>query len=350
LTIVCLLLISQVFSDGNVVDLTPENFDTIVDGSKSVFVEFFAPWCGHCKKLAPDYEIVGDAFAKFSSDVVIAKVDADKHRELGTKFGVSGFPTLKFFPKGKTDPIDYDSGRDPQDIIDYVNNKAGTRAKLAKASSDVVILSPANFDAVVLDETKDVLVEFYAPWCGHCKNLAPIWEKLANIYKNEKGVVIANIDADKHQTIGSKFGVTGFPTLKFFPKGKKEGVAYDGGRNLGDFISFLNSNSGTKRTESGTLDDTAGRTIILDEIAGKFLAATDKASLIKQAEGVVKSLSDAEKVNADFYVKYMKAIEKKGSSVVGSESERLNKMIGGNLTPVKADEFTIRKNILSQFK
>jgi hypothetical protein len=56
--------------------------------------------------LAPDYEIVGDAFAG-SKDVVIAKVDADKHRELGSRFGVQGFPTLKYFPKGSTEPEEY---------------------------------------------------------------------------------------------------------------------------------------------------------------------------------------------------------------------------------------------------
>ena len=45
-----------------VVDLTPSNFDSVVDGSKHVFVEFFAPWCGHCKALAPEYEKVGETF------------------------------------------------------------------------------------------------------------------------------------------------------------------------------------------------------------------------------------------------------------------------------------------------
>ena len=59
--------------------------------------------CGHCKHLAPAYEEVGKAFDSVDS-VLIAKVDADSERDLGSRFGVRGFPTLKFFPKGSTDP------------------------------------------------------------------------------------------------------------------------------------------------------------------------------------------------------------------------------------------------------
>jgi len=61
------------------------------------------PGCGHCKRLAPAYEEVGQAFDN-SEDVLIAKVDADAEKALGSRFGVRGFPTLKFFPKGSTDP------------------------------------------------------------------------------------------------------------------------------------------------------------------------------------------------------------------------------------------------------
>jgi len=56
--------------------------------------------CGHCKRLAPTYEQLGEAFAK--TDVIIAKVDADADKALGSRFGVQGFPTLKYFPKGST--------------------------------------------------------------------------------------------------------------------------------------------------------------------------------------------------------------------------------------------------------
>jgi len=334
-----------------VVDLTPENFDSVVDGSKGAFVEFFAPWCGHCKSLAPAYEVVGDAFSKFKNQVVIAKVDADKHKDLGGRFGVSGFPTLKWFPKGATTPEDYDGGRDTQEIIDFINRKAGTSARVAKAPSDVSILDGTNFDSVVLDEKKHVLVEFYAPWCGHCKKLAPTWEKLASIYKNEENVVIANIDAEKNSAVGGRFGVSGFPTIKFFPQDNKAGVAYEGGRELADFVKYINEKTGAKRTVSGKLEESAGRISHLDEIVSNFLSSASKDEAIKKAEGVIKTLKGEAVKHGETYLSYMRAIIKKGKDVIETEVARLEKMIeGGNLTPNKVDEFTVRKNILSQFK
>ena len=73
-----------------------------------VHMLFFVPsllcsGCGHCKRLSPAYEEVGKAFEN-SDNIIIAKVDADAHKALGKQFGVTGFPTLKFFPKGSTEP------------------------------------------------------------------------------------------------------------------------------------------------------------------------------------------------------------------------------------------------------
>jgi len=277
-------------------------------------------------------------------------VDADKHKDLGGRFGVSGFPTLKFFPKGSTTPEDYDGGRDSQDIIDFVNKRTGSRAKINKAPSDITVLDSSNFDQIVLDGSKNVLVEFYAPWCGHCKHLAPTWEKLASVYKNENEVVIANIDAEKFGDVGSRYGVSGFPTLKFFPKENKEGVAYEGGRELSDFVKFINEKTGTKRTESGRLEETSGRVSSLDDLASTFLSS-DKNSVLKTVEEKVKTLKGSESTHGDLYVKYMKAIITKGNKFVETEKERLSKIIeGGSVSSQKIDEFTVRKNIISQFK
>merc|ERR1711991_621001 len=173
------------------VTLTPDNFDSVVDGSKHVMVEFFAPWCGHCKNLAPHWEQLGESFSRFSSDVVIAAVDADAHRELGTRFGVSGFPTIKYFPKGSTEPEDYSGGRTADDLVSYVNSKTGLSVRIKKKPTAVLNLTPETFDGAVKDESVFALVEFFAPWCGHCKALAPEWEKVASAFQNEPNCVVA---------------------------------------------------------------------------------------------------------------------------------------------------------------
>lgn len=331
-----------------VVDLTPENFDKVIDGSKPALVEFFAPWCGHCKKLAPEFEIVAEAFAK--QGVIIAKVDADQHKELGSRFEIQGFPTLKWFPQGSTVPEKYEGGRSADEIVNWINNKAGTRARVKKAPSNVVDLTSANFDSIVLDGTKDVLVEFYAPWCGHCKSLAPEYEKVANAFAGESSVVIAKIDADSQRDVGSKYGVTGFPTLKFFPKDNKEKpLDYEGGRDLQSFVDYINEKAGTKRTTTGRLNEKAGVLEVLGEIVAKFLSG-DKKALIKEAEAKIAELVGEEEKLGKIYHKLLTTIETKGADFIATEIARVEKLMTGSVNAKKADELTIRKNILKLFQ
>jgi len=345
-----LLVVYALCVSAGPVNLTPENFDSVVDGSKSVFIKFFAPWCGHCKSMIPAYEETAEAFAK-ESEVVIADVDADAHKELATRFGVTGFPTLKFFKKGSTDPVDYSGGREATDIIEYINKEAGTRARIAKVASAVTVLTPSNFDSIVLDPTKDVFVEFYAPWCGHCKRLVPIWDKLSSVFKNDKDVVIANLDADSHKDLATKYGVSGFPTLFFFAKNDKvAGDRYAGGRELPELVAFVNQKSGTNRQDDGRLAPTVGRDSALDEIAQKFIAnPAERAALVTQAESLVKAQSS--NPHAEWYPKFMNVILKKGDDWVAKEQDRVKGILdGGNLSGDKVDEFTIRTNVLSAFQ
>merc|ERR1712215_500035 len=104
-------------------------------------------------------------------------------------------------------------------------------------AAPVKVLVSSNFAEIALDASKDVLVEFYAPWCGHCKKLAPIWDELGEKFKDNDKIVIAKIDSTANEVENVK--IKGFPTIKLFKADDNSAVDYTGGRTLEDFITFL---------------------------------------------------------------------------------------------------------------
>ena len=94
-------------------------------------------------------------------------------------------------------------------------------------------LTADNWQSEVIDSGKSALIKFYAPWCGHCKNLKPDWDKLADEYATSDKVLIADADCTAGgKPLCDKYGVRGFPTLKVFAAGDEEGEDYKGGRDL----------------------------------------------------------------------------------------------------------------------
>lgn len=344
-----LVFVSSVLAD-DVVVLTNSNFDKEVGQDRGALVEFYAPWCGHCKKLAPEYEKLGASFKKAKS-VLIGKVDCDEHKDVCSKYGVSGYPTIQWFPKGSLEPKKYEGARTAEALAEYVNKEGGTNVKLAAVPSSVVVLNLDNFDEIVLNNKKDVLVEFYAPWCGHCKNLAPTYEKVASAFKLEEDVVIANLDADQHKDLAEKYGVSGFPTLKFFPKGNKAGEDYEGGRNLDDFVSFINEKCGTSRDGKGQLTSQAGIVASLNDLVKEFVSAgnDEKKSILAKIEEEVEKLEGATARFGKIYLKAAKNSLGKGADYAKNEIQRLERLLEKSISPAKADEFTLKKNILSTY-
>jgi protein disulfide-isomerase A1 len=457
----CILFALSVTADipqeEGVLVLTESNFDEAIASNDYILVEFYAPWCGHCKKLAPEYARAAQVLAKETPPLSLAKIDTTVHKNIGTRFNIEGFPTLKLFSKGT--PSDYNGGRTEAEIVAWMKKKTGPASKalttpeevesfhstsdvavvmfsaeegllatyesVARANDDILfahcgtsacqekfsvqpgsvvlfkkfdegrndlatfdeaslrefvqanssplimpfdekcaqlifgksvaglflyrdrnsenasaleaavkaaaanlrgkiqvvitditegletrlaeyigvtsadlpsvrihdtrvdlkkytmegeiteqnimtfvddwtngklrptlksdeipteqkenvyVLVGKSFNDIVMDPTKDVLVEFYAPWCGHCKKLAPIYEEVAGNLKHNTNLVIAKMDSTTNEV--DSVSIQGFPTIKFFPANNKSNpIDFNGDRTVEGFTKFLQEHS-----------------------------------------------------------------------------------------------------------
>merc|ERR1711916_170121 len=225
-------------------DVTVLNNDNFLEKTKEGkwFVKFYAPWCGHCKRLAPTW----DEFSGKSGDINVAKVDCTTDQAICGQFGVRGYPTLKYIDDSTV--YDYSGARSIdafQKFADGGYKQAaskplpGTAAKKEETTESssggsgagAQVLTTANFDEKVAEGTW--MLKFYAPWCGHCKRLAPEWEK----YGKETDINVGKVDCTVEKSVCSKFGVRGYPTLKMVKDGKV--YDYSGQRTISAFKSFV---------------------------------------------------------------------------------------------------------------
>lgn len=128
--LVLLICIACVFAaepevEDHVLVLTDENFDATIKQYPNILVEFYAPWCGHCKKLAPEYS--GAAEVLKAEGIPLAKVDCTVQKETAEKFKIQGFPTLKFFSNGVDS--EYQGGRTKSDIVAWMRKKLDQQVK-----------------------------------------------------------------------------------------------------------------------------------------------------------------------------------------------------------------------------
>jgi protein disulfide isomerase len=119
----------------------------------------------------------------------------------------------------------------------------------------VKVIVGSQWEEIVKDPTKDVFVKYYAPWCGHCKALAPHWEDLGKAFADNENVVIAKFDSTENEAEG--VDVQSYPTLIFYPRDNKEGVPYDGERELEPLKKWINENAPSVQggADSGSTHD-----------------------------------------------------------------------------------------------
>merc|ERR1712215_26132 len=188
----------------------------------------------------------------FKGDIMFVSVTTDEaeHKRVIEFFGISEdeVPTFRLtasdddMMKYKPDNADLSEENIRAFIKSFKDGELKPHLKSEQLPEDwnagpVKVLVGSNFAEVALDSTKDVLVEFYAPWCGHCKKLAPIWDELGEKFKDSDKIVIAKLDATANEVENVK--IKGFPTIKLFKAGENAVVDYTGGRTLEDFITFL---------------------------------------------------------------------------------------------------------------
>ena len=267
LRLLCLFItisLSFSFFDSNtpVILLNGDNFEKEVVQSDDIWlILFYAPWCGHCQAFSPEYEKAARALKGIFK---IGAIDADKERAIGGKYGIQGFPTVKFFGVHKDKPDEYNSARKAESVIDFMlekakaiindrlnkntntNNNAGGQQQQQNQKTadsddgkDVIELTDDNFDSTVFNDENMWLVAFYAPWCGHCKQLLPEWNAAATQLRGT--VKIAKLDATVHQKLAERYQIQGYPTIKIFAPGKgedKKVEEYEGPRHTSGIVQY----------------------------------------------------------------------------------------------------------------
>ena len=117
-----------------------------------------------------------------------------------------------------------------------------------KNDDPVKIVVADTLQEMVIGSDKNVLLEFYAPWCGHCKKLAPTLEEVAISYENETDVVIAKMDATVNDLSTKIFDIKGYPTL-YMVSATGKVLHYEGDRTKEDIIDFINKNRDSRTNE-----------------------------------------------------------------------------------------------------
>ncbi|KZT39638.1 protein disulfide isomerase [Sistotremastrum suecicum HHB10207 ss-3] len=194
---------------------------------------------------------------KFKGKLSFVSIDATKYGDHGKALNLQEEKWPSFVIQDLVSlmkfPLDQDLGLDLAKVTEHTEAYvAGTLQPSLKSQpipesqdESVYTLVGKEFDSVVFDDEKDVFLEFYASWCGHCKRLKPIWDDLGSRYEAIKDrLTIAKMEATENDLPPSvPFRVGGFPTLKFKPAGSRDFIDYEGDRSLESLIEFVESNA-----------------------------------------------------------------------------------------------------------
>ncbi|KAK7113286.1 dnaJ homolog subfamily C member 10-like [Littorina saxatilis] len=235
--------------DPPVLSLTPDTFYQMVgdrEQGEMWLVDFFAPWCGPCRQLAPEWRELAKMMKKNALSVRVAHVDCQAHHDLCQPEGVSSYPTIRLYPIGYQGTDYYvaynswqrDAGSLQAWVYEYLPSKVET-------------LTWNAFGAEVLDSDIPWIVDFYAPWCGHCQVFKPEFEKVAETLDGK--VKAGKVDCDRFQRLCSQAGIQAYPSVRFYPGSKGPNNRQNphgldiNSQNADEILSFIRSHAKNMR-------------------------------------------------------------------------------------------------------
>jgi thioredoxin 1 len=221
------------------------NISRVLAAGLPVVLVFWRRDCAPCDALMPALDRLARAYA---GRALIVKVNASEEAGLVGRYGVERLPGIVFVADGRTIASTAGAASEPELAAWLEHMTAGAalppvpggpsiplggsqgppaaprrpqtaaQAGAGPTPGQPVILSDATFEQVVLQSKLPVLVDFWAPWCGPCKMLAPVVADLAREYAGR--AVVAKLDVDDYPRTAGRYGVMSIPTLLIFKDGK----------------------------------------------------------------------------------------------------------------------------------
>ncbi|KAJ4471993.1 protein disulfide isomerase [Lentinula aciculospora] len=249
-------------------ELTPENFKSNI-ANGVWFIEHFSPYCGHCRAFASTWEELVEKNKEGSADatgVKLAQINCAVHGDLCSANNVKGYPQMNLYNNGELVET-FKGARDLERLSEFLKRHAPnsplstpplpeisqevTHDANPNPSGSVLVLDSSNFQSTI--QEGPAFVKFFAPWCGHCKKLAPIWK---NVAKNmQSKLTVAEVDCEAHKALCKENNIQGFPTLMYIADGSR--TEYSGGRKLDQLTEFAKkaSTSSAKPISVDELED-----------------------------------------------------------------------------------------------
>lgn len=181
--------------------------------------------------------------------------------------------------------------------------------------------------------------------------MAPVWEKVAADFAAEPSVLIAKVDAEAEnaKATAQGQGISGYPTIKYWPKGSTEPETYSGGRSEEQLVDFMNEKAGTFRSVGGILNSKAGTIDAIDTLLAKYVTANGIKDVETASEEIKKAAASVKDTGAQYYLKALAKLTGNPEYAMKEQTRLSGLLKKGGLAPEKIDDLQKRSNILAKF-